>query len=116
MLAFVRLSIYLYFLDNLELSKRHLSERISENLNLKSFKNKKNKSLNNDSAIVHHILSCGICQLKLPTANKFKIIKKCRTACETKIHEAIMIKRYKPKLKRQLHKSGVSFLLNVFKS
>ena len=94
--------------------KRHLSERIGENLNLKSLKGKKNKSLNNDSAIAHHILSCGTCQLKLPTANNFKILKKCRTAYETKIHEAILIKRYKPKLNRQLHDSGVSFLLNVF--
>ena len=35
------------------MTKRHLSDRIGEHLNLKSFKKKKKKSLNNDSATAH---------------------------------------------------------------
>ena len=48
------------------------------------------------------------------SANNLKVIKKCNTAFETEIHEALLIKKFNPILNRQLYSSGSSFLSNVY--
>ena len=41
-------------------------------------------------------------------------MQKCNNEYETKIQEALFIKKRNPKLNSQLYASGSSFLLNVF--
>ena len=48
------------------------------------------------------------------TVNNFKVVQKCNNEYETKIQEALFIKKQNPKLNSQLYASGSSFLLNVF--
>ena len=43
-----------------------------------------------------------------------EILKRCNTEYETKIQEALLIKKSKPKLNSQLYANGCSFLLNIF--
>ena len=44
-----------------------------------------------------------------------KGLKKCATEYDTKIQEAILIKKLNPKLNKQLYAKGVSFLLSIFR-
>ena len=58
--------------------------------------------------------SCDSCSNIKFSVNSFKIIKKCSSTFETKIHEALLIKKHNPKLNQQLFANGSSFLLNIF--
>ena len=84
---------------------RHLSTRVREHLNL----NSKQKS-----SIKDHIEACNFCSKTKIGIDSFKIIQKCRPDYDTKIHEALLIKKHSPRLNRQLYASGASFLLQVF--
>ena len=84
---------------------RHLSTRVGEHLGFQ---------LKTNSSVKEHIMSCDICSNTKFNVNSFKIIKKCNFNFETKIHEALLIKKHNPKLKRQLFANGSSFLLNIF--
>ena len=44
----------------------------------------------------------------------FVILKKCKSAYDTKIKEAILIQNEKPAINKQLFKSGSSFTLKIF--
>jgi len=44
----------------------------------------------------------------------FSVLRSYRSEFDTKINEALFIKRLKPKLNKQLYAQGSSFLLNVF--
>ena len=44
----------------------------------------------------------------------FKIRKKCATEYDTKIQEALLIKKLNPKLNKQLYAKKASFLLSIF--
>ena len=59
-------------------------------------------------------MSCDICANTKFNVNSFKIIKKCNSSFETKIHEALLIKKHNPGLNRQLFANGSSFLLHIF--
>ena len=87
------------------MSSRHLSTRVREHLNL----NSKQKS-----SIKDHIAACNFCSKTKIGIDSFKIIRKCRSDYDTKIHEALLIKKHSPGLNRQLYASGASFLLQVF--
>ena len=55
---------------------------------------------------------CGyICSESKFGLNSFKIIRKFRSECDSKILEALFLS---PRLNRQLYASGASFLLQVF--
>ena len=83
---------------------RHLSDRVKEHLKGKQ-----------DSAVHDHIESCHTCNQNKITIENFSIIKKCRTDFDTKIHEALLIKKHNPNLNRQLHLNrGASFTLKIF--
>ena len=87
------------------MSSRHLSTRVREHLNL----NSKQKS-----SIKNHIAACNFCSKTNIGIDSFKIIRKCRSDYDTKIHESLLIKKHSPGLNRQLYASGASFLLQVF--
>ena len=69
------------------MTTRHLTTRLEEHLNLKS-----------DSAIGNHIKSCNICNNKKINIINFTILKQCNTAYKTKIQEALLIKKFNPRL------------------
>ena len=62
------------------MSSRHLSTRVREHLNL----NSKQKS-----SIKDHIAACNFCSKTKIGIDSFKIIRKCRSDYDTKIHEYI---------------------------
>lgn len=87
------------------MSARHLMTRAHEHLNPpKSAK----------TAISQHICKCNDCKNMPLSVNNFRVIKKCSSEFETKIQEALLIKKYGPSLNKQLYASGSSFLLNVY--
>ena len=48
------------------------------------------------------------------SVESFKILKKCVTEYDTKIQEALLIKKLNPKLNKQLYAKAASFLLSTF--
>ena len=66
------------------------------------------------SAITQHLMSCDNCGNYGHNFNSFKIIRKCASEFQTKIHEALLIRKRNPGLNRQLYANGSSFLLNIF--
>ena len=88
------------------MSTRHLVTRAREHLQLNSNSAK--------SAISQHISSCQTCQNSNLDVSSFKVIRNCHNEYETKIQEALLIKKLTPRLNSQLYANGCSFLLNVF--
>ena len=88
----------------ISMSTRHLITRVGEHLGFQ---------LKTESSVKEHIMSCDICSNTKFNVNLFKIIKKCNSNFETKIYEALLIKKHNPKLNRQLFANGSSFLLNI---
>ena len=88
-------------------SKRHLMTRVNEHLSL-------HKPGGSQSEIKNHVYKCPSCHKQFLSVDNFKILKKCKTSYETVIHEALRIKKLRPKLNKQLLKGGVSYLLKVF--
>ena len=85
---------------------RHLGIRANEHLGLQ---------LNSKrTAVKDHILTCEKRKSEILTVNNFKVVQKCNNEYETKIQEALFIKKQNPKLNSQLYASGSSFPLNVF--
>ena len=66
------------------------------------------------TAISEHIDRCTDCKSRLITTEDFDVLKQCTTKWDTMIWEAILIKRYSPKLNRQFIKSGLSHTLQIF--
>ena len=46
--------------------------------------------------------------------HRFSVIKKCSSDYDSKIHEALIIKKHQPKLNKQLYENGSSFLQQLF--
>ena len=88
------------------MSTHHLVTRAREHLQLNSNSAK--------SAISQHISSCQTCQNSNLDVSSFKVIRNCHNEYETKIQEALLIKKLTPRLNSQLYANGCSFLLNVF--
>ena len=66
------------------------------------------------SAIKDHIRACAICCDEKYTVNSFQILNRCHTEDETKIQEALLIKKLNPRLNKQLYAKGASFLHSIF--
>ena len=88
------------------ISSRHLGTRAREHLNL--------ADINTKSAIKDHLNDCDKCSSTKHSVESFKIFKKCVTEYDTKIQEALLIKKLNPKLNKQLYAKGASFLLSIF--
>ena len=74
------------------MSSRHLGTRAREHLNLADIKTK--------SAIKDHLYDCDKCSSMKHSVESFKILKKCVTEYDTKIQEALLIKKLNPKVKQ----------------
>ena len=72
-------------------------------------------SQHENSAIKQHILSCTICFNVRHDLNSFEVLKQCKSDFQAKIHEALLIKKHRPSLNKQLYAHGSSFLLNICK-
>ena len=90
-------------LSYIGMTTRHLSVRVREHLHLKV-----------RSAVGKHIDNCHVCKQKPVGVKDFKIMRACSTEYNTKIQEALLIKKCNPKLNSELYANGSSFLLNVF--
>jgi hypothetical protein len=66
------------------------------------------------TAVGKHIAKCDSCRARTLALSDFRVLKKCRTNGETRIMEALLIKRKAPVINRQLHLSGASFILTVY--
>ena len=88
------------------MTTRHLGIRAHEHLSLQLNSKK--------TAVKNHILACERCKSGSLTVNDFKVVQKCSNEYETKIQEALIIKKQNPRLNSQLYANGSSFLLNVF--
>ena len=88
-------------------TKRHLLTRVNEHLSL-------DKPGGPKSEIKTHIYKCPSCHKRFLNIDNFKVLKKCKTSYDTRIHEALKIKKFRPKLNKQLLKNGASYLVKVF--
>ena len=70
----------------------------------------------NKSVIKNHILNCNNCLDEDPKfqVDQFSIMRKCNSAYEAKIHEALLIKKQNPTINKQMYANGTSFLLSVY--
>ena len=90
------------------MTTRHLGKRVEEHLDF--------KQKDDSSAILDHLRNCHECHKtnKQKNLNNFEIIRTCRSEYETKIHEALLIRKFQPKLNVQQFNNGASFLLNIY--
>ena len=87
-------------------TKRHLISRVTEHGNLDAGEKK--------TSIASHIVDCQTCKQNKLVLDDFEVLKQCKNDFETKIHEALLIRKFRPKLNVQLYNSGASFLLKVY--
>ena len=66
-------------------------------------------------AINEHILSCTVCSNVRHDLNSFEVLKQCISDFQAKIQEALILKKHRPSLNKQLYVHGSSLLLNVYK-
>ena len=67
------------------------------------------------TAVGKHIKGCVACQQAELSIKDFQIVKKCRTEFDTKIFEALYIKKFNPTINRQMFANrGASFTINIF--
>ena len=64
------------------------------------------KPRSHKSEIKSHIYKCPSCHKQFLSIDNFKVLKKCKSSYETRIHEALRIKKLRPKLNKQLMKGG----------
>ena len=81
-------------LSCIDMSSQHLGTRAGKHLNLgDSHKN----------VIKDHLRSCSQCYSEVCNVTSFKILRKYFTDYDTKIHEALLIKKLRPHLNKQLY-------------
>ena len=86
-------------------TKRHLVTRVEEHLS-------SNDEADSDSQIKKHISKCQHCSQS--DLDSFEVIKKTRSSYEVLIYEALLIKKFRPRLNKQLHQSGSFYTCKVF--
>ena len=87
-------------------STRHLVTRVKEHWALNSTTRK--------NAVEEHILDCNSCVKTDDILKPFSVLRKCTSVYDTKNHEALLVKKYPPRLNRQIYGNGSSFLLKIF--
>ena len=85
-------------------TKRHLVVRKSEHL---EFESKEPKS-----EIKEHLKKCLVC--RGANIDNFEIIKKCKSDFDTKVNEALFIRKENPSLNKNLFNSGSLYTLKVY--
>ena len=86
-------------------TKRHLVVRADEHLTLEK---------DHKSEVKEHIKKCNACKSGASFEDNFSILRKCRTNFQACISEALLIKRFKPNLNKQLFQKGAFYTLKVF--
>lgn len=86
-------------------TKRHLVTRVQEHTSTTE---------SQKSEVKDHIFNCRTCKMNIPDLSSFKIMKSCRDDYTTRISEALLIKKFRPKLNKQIFTKGQSYLLRVF--
>ena len=81
------------------------TSRVRQYINFKSIQ---------ESAITNYILSCDSCSNAKFDLNKFLTMRTYKSEFDTKIHEALLIRKSSSNLNRQLYANDTSFLLNIF--
>ena len=67
------------------------------------------------TAVGKHIKGRIKCQQAKLSIHNFEIMKKCRSESDTKIFEALYIKKFNPIINRQMFANrGASFTINIF--
>jgi len=66
------------------------------------------------SPIKDHIDSSDTCKEKNLDINSFKVIRSCNTEYETRIQEALLIKKHNPQLNTKVYANGSSFLFSMY--
>ena len=85
-------------------TKRHLATRAMEHITPKE---------STQSQIQKHIFGCNSCKNSNLSVDNFKTVKQCRDDYSARISEALVIKKFRPKMnKQQLTKD--TYLLRVF--
>jgi len=87
-------------------TKRHLITRVMDHADLDAGEKK--------TAVASHVTECLTCKQNKTCLDDFEILKHCKTDFETQIHEALLIRKLRPKMNTQLYNSGASYLLKVF--
>ena len=68
------------------------------------------------SAVFTHLAQCRTCQESDPKSQHFTVLKQLRSGRDTEINEALLIRKFKPTLNKQLGSfQGCSYLLQIFK-
>ena len=86
-------------------TKRHLVTRAKEHITPKE---------SNQSEIKNHIFGCDKCKNGNLNVNNFRVLKQCKDEYATRISEALLLKKFSPKLNIQKYLKGQSYLLRVF--
>ena len=86
-------------------TKRHLVTRAKEHTTPKE---------SNISEIKNHIFGCDDCKNGELSENQFQVIKQCKNDYSARIYEALLIKKFRPKINKQKYSKGESYLLRVF--
>ena len=87
------------------MSSRYLGTRAREHLN--------RADINTKVAIKSNLYDCGKCTFTRFFMEAFKILKKYITENDTKIQEALLLKKLNPKLNDELYAKRASFLRRV---
>ena len=66
------------------------------------------------SAVTKHINGCTSCATNGVSYDNFSILRKCDSPYSTAIHEAFLIRRFKPSLNVQAPNLGQSVFLKIF--
>ena len=86
-------------------TKRHLAARVEEHLSLQA-------KTEGDSQIKKHLSECRHCSGT--NLDSFEVIKNTNSSFDVLIYEALCIKKCKPSLNIQLHKSGSFYTCKVY--
>ena len=62
----------------------------------------------------HNILSCTVCFNVGHDLNSCEVLKQCKSDFQAKIYKALLIKKHRPSLNKQLYTHGSPLLLNVY--
>ena len=85
-------------------TKRHLATRAMEHITPKE---------STQSEVQKHIFGCGECKNGDLSVDNFKAVKQCRDDYSTRISEALVIKKFRPKINKQKMTKD-TYLLRVF--
>ena len=86
-------------------TKRHIATRAKEHITPKE---------STKSEVKNHIFECNTCKNSTLSVENFSILKQCKNDYTCKITEALFIKKFRPRLNKQMFNKGQSYFLRVF--